>query len=101
VTENASTGVIPTEIGKLAQLTVLDLSQNQLTGAGVQNTRLVAIGRRAYPKLKKTFLLRRQHSDGTRVVHGYHAARAVRQQIDRYAYFVPIVPCVVNECTTN
>ena len=33
VSENALAGAIPTEIGQLTQLLILDLSFNQLTGA--------------------------------------------------------------------
>jgi hypothetical protein len=35
------------------------------------------------PTSEKTFLLRRQHSDGARALHGASGPRAVRQPIDR------------------
>ena len=38
VTENALAGAVPTEIGQLAQLAVLRLDTNQLTGAWPKNS---------------------------------------------------------------
>ena len=82
VSENALAGAIPTEIGQLAQLVRLDLSYNQLTGAS-KNSLHCNFGIRVYRKLKKTFLLHRQHSDGARAVHGDDAPRSAHQPIDR------------------
>ena len=82
VSENALAGAIPTEIGQLTQLLTLSLSSNQLTGAS-KNSLHCNFGIRVYRKLKKTFLLHRQHSDGARAVHGYEATLAAQQQIDR------------------
>ena len=69
VSENALAGAIPTEIGQLTQLTGLSLSYNQLTGAS-ENSLHCNFGIRVYQHLKKTFLTRRQHSHGIRLLHG-------------------------------
>ena len=82
VPENALAGRIPTEIGQLAQMQWLALNGNQLTGACLQIIFLID-GKRVYQHLKKTFLLRRQHSDGIRPLHSHAGALAAKQPIDR------------------
>ncbi len=75
-------GAIPAEIGQLAQLKNLDLHQNKLIGVCTGNS-FGYNGIRVYPKLKKkTLLLRRQHPDGARAVHGYDGTVAELQPID-------------------
>jgi hypothetical protein len=77
-------GAIPTEVGQLAQLERLALGSNQLTGTP-KKTSLIAKWYTSVPvpTSKKAFLLRRQHSDGIRLLHGTAAARPGSQQIDR------------------
>ena len=82
VPENALAGRIPTEIGQLAQMEGLVLSDNQLTGACLQII-FLSDGKRVYQHLKKTFLLRRQHSDGIRPLHSHAGTLSVRKPIDR------------------
>ena len=63
----------------------LRLSYNKFTGEHFLLTLVIFLsdGIRVNQKLKKTFLLHRQHSDGARAVHGYDGTLSERQPIDR------------------
>ena len=82
VTETVLVGAVPTEIGQLAQLKKLNLGDNELIGVCTGNS-LDYNGIRVYRELKKTFLLRRQHSHGIRLLHSTGGALSERQRIDR------------------
>ena len=82
VPENALAGRIPTEIGQLAQMEGLGLSNNQLTGACLQII-FLSDGKRVYHELKRTFFLHRQHPDGARALHWHDEFLAEQQPIDR------------------
>ncbi len=74
-------GAIPTEIGQLAQLKNLDLTENQLIGACTGNS-LDYNGIRVYNNLKKTSLLRRYNPDGAGALHGYGGPPSAPERVD-------------------